>query len=107
MQSLRSHWPGALLCFLGLLAASRGRVLPGAPGPDWQLCRDFSSRVNKLAWDIEGNMSLVSGAGQGLTGGLWGVREGGRGAPAGRRQMCGGGAPGSQPADGPDLPHGA
>ncbi|XP_077695008.1 interleukin-23 subunit alpha [Eretmochelys imbricata] len=59
MQSLRSHWPGALLCFLGLLAASRGRVLPGAPGPDWQLCRDFSSRVNKLAWDIEGHMSLM------------------------------------------------
>ncbi|XP_044851528.1 interleukin-23 subunit alpha [Mauremys mutica] len=60
MQRLRSHWPSALLCFLGLLAASRERALPGAPGPDWQLCKHFSSQVNKLAWDLEGHMSSMN-----------------------------------------------
>ncbi|XP_065275322.1 interleukin-23 subunit alpha [Emys orbicularis] len=60
MPNLRSHWSSALLCFLGLLAASRERVLPGGPGPDWQRCKHFSSQVNKLAWDLEGHMSLVN-----------------------------------------------
>ncbi|XP_075759498.1 interleukin-23 subunit alpha [Pelodiscus sinensis] len=58
MQSNSWHWTGALLCFLGLLAASWGRVLP--PSPDWQRCKNFSSQVNKLAWDIKGHVSLLS-----------------------------------------------
>uniref|UniRef100_A0A452H669 Interleukin-23 subunit alpha n=1 Tax=Gopherus agassizii TaxID=38772 RepID=A0A452H669_9SAUR len=65
---MRSHWPSALLCFLGLLAASQERALLGVSDTDWQLCKRVSSQVNKLAWDLEGHMSLVSGAGQGLMG---------------------------------------
>ncbi|XP_067385671.1 interleukin-23 subunit alpha [Emydura macquarii macquarii] len=60
MRSLGIHRASGLLCFLGLLAASRARVVPGAPGPDWQRCKNFSRQVNKLAWDLEGPVISVS-----------------------------------------------